>query len=87
VLGKIGEETANPWRAGTTGRRGVRRPAEGLLRCGLVASYIAPPNPEATEFRTVPQGWIPSYEGEAAERAAKKKLRGYFRQMGCRWPG
>ena len=97
MLGKSGEATANPWRAGTTGRRGVSCPAEGLMRCGLVASYITPLNPEATEFRKVPQGWIPPYEGEAAERAAKKKLRGTSDRWvfvesvgrgssGCRWP-
>jgi hypothetical protein len=51
--------------------------------CGLVASYIAPLNPEAGEFRKVPKGWIPRHS-DGEEREARKRLRGYFRQLGFR---
>jgi hypothetical protein len=52
--------------------------------CGLVVSDVAPLNPEAGEFRKVPKGWIPRHGTEAGEREAKKRLRGYFRQLGFR---
>jgi hypothetical protein len=51
--------------------------------CGLVVSYIAPLNAEAGEFKKVPKGWIPRH-GDGEEREAKRKLRGYFRQLGFR---
>jgi hypothetical protein len=46
------------------------------------ASYIAPLNPDADEFRKVPKGWIPRHETEGEEREGKKRLRRYFRQLG-----
>jgi hypothetical protein len=55
--------------------------------CGLAVSYIAPLNPDADEFRMVPQGWIPRQETEAEEKASKKRLRRYFRQLGFRRVG
>jgi hypothetical protein len=50
--------------------------------CGLAVSWIYPLNPDADEFQKVPAGWIPRHAGEAEERAARTKLRGYFRRLG-----
>jgi hypothetical protein len=55
--------------------------------CGLAVSWIYPLNPNADEFRKVPQGWIPRHRDEAEEREARRKLRRYFRRMGFRWIG
>jgi hypothetical protein len=55
--------------------------------CGLAVSYIAPLNPDADEFLKVPKGWIARHESEAEQREAKKRLRGYFRQLGFRRVG
>jgi hypothetical protein len=55
--------------------------------CGLAVSYIAPLNPDADEFLKVPKGWIARHETEVEERAAKKRLRQYFRQLGFRRVG
>jgi hypothetical protein len=50
--------------------------------CGLVVSRIAPLNPDADEFSTVPAGWIPRHGGVDGRRAAAAKLRRHFRRMG-----
>jgi hypothetical protein len=50
--------------------------------CGLAASWIYPLNPDADEFRKVPEGWVPRHPDKAKERAARGKLRRYFRRMG-----
>jgi hypothetical protein len=55
--------------------------------CALAVGHIAPLNPDADDFRKVPRGWIPRHEDEAARSQARKKLRGYFRQMGFRRVG
>lgn len=52
--------------------------------CGLVVSDIAPLNPDAAEFRKVPKSWLPRANGEGEQRAARVKLRRYFKQMGFR---
>jgi hypothetical protein len=49
--------------------------------------HITPLNPDADEFRKVPKGWIARHETEVEERAAKKRLRRYFRQLGFRRVG
>jgi hypothetical protein len=50
--------------------------------CGLVASYIAPLNPDAAEFSRVPRSWIPRHADPEDLREARGKLRRYFRRMG-----
>jgi hypothetical protein len=50
--------------------------------CGLAVSRVYPLNPDADEFRKVPEGWIPRHADKAEEREARRKLRRYFRRMG-----
>src|SRR5262249_5825398 len=75
------------WRLITSGRPPPYSPtrSNALKMCHSWPRrvYIAPLNPEAGEFRKVPKGWIPRHS-DGEEREARKKLRGYFRQVGFR---
>jgi hypothetical protein len=50
--------------------------------CGLVVCHIAPLNPDAEEFRTVPPGWIPRHRDVDERRPAAAKLKRHFGRMG-----
>ncbi len=50
--------------------------------CGLVVSHIHPLNPDATEFRGLPEAWIPRQSNPEEVKEARNKLRRYFKRMG-----
>jgi hypothetical protein len=50
--------------------------------CCVAVSWVYPLNPDAEEFRGVPDSWIPRHADEAEERDARRKLRRYFRRTG-----
>jgi hypothetical protein len=52
--------------------------------CGMVVSFIHPLNPDADEFKKVPESWIPRPAGKDEEREARRKLRRHFSRMGFR---
>ncbi len=50
--------------------------------CALAVTWAYPLNPDADEFRKVPEGWIPRHADRAAELEARRRLRRHFRRMG-----
>ena len=74
----------NPkWRGLRLGLLAVRKMIDLLGGgCGLVVSHIAPLRTDAHEELGVPRSWLPRHKTPEDRKAAVRKLRRYYRQMG-----
>jgi len=73
------------WRGLRLGLLAVRRLVDLVGGgCGLAVSLIAPLRHAAAPALRVPASWLPRHPDPAEKKAARVRLRGYFRRMGFR---
>jgi hypothetical protein len=80
----------NPrWRGVKLGLLAVRKLIDLLGGgCGVVAARLGPLNPKAAKCRELSPDWLPRLADQNEVRAARRKLRRYFRRVGFeRIPG
>jgi GNAT superfamily N-acetyltransferase len=76
------------WRGLRLGLLAVRKLVDLLgCGCGLAVSHVAPLRADAHDILRVPPSWLPANGTAARQRAATRKLRRYYRQMGFRRVG
>lgn len=73
------------WRGLRLGLLAVRRLVDLVGGgCGLAVSLIAPLRHRSASVLRVPPTWLPRHRNPGEKRAARVRLRGYFRRMGFR---